>query len=264
VPEALNQVLEGTKERRAKRDINWERRAEQRKKKGIKDDGPYRNVDETIEFALNLNLDPRKPGQNIRGSVSLPHGTGKLVRVAVFTEDADAAKNALESGASFAGGEELVDQIVEGNLSVDSFDRSIASQGIMGYLSKKLARTLGPRGLMPNAKVGTLVKSSDELDSVIKAQLAGQAQFRTDKAGIIHVGFGKASFGKEKLLDNLKEVIAELYRNKPEAYGKGKKPSKTAIYILKGHLTATQGSSVKLDTRTIDPNSTYYMSTLEN
>ncbi len=211
-------------------------------------------------MALNLNLDPRKPGQNLRGSVKLPHGTGKLVKVAVFTADAPSAKEALEAGASFAGGEELVDRIVDGTITVDSFDRTVASQDIMSYLSSKLARTLGPRGLMPNVKVGTLVKSSDALLKAVGDQLAGQAQFRTDKAGIIHIGVGKGSFGADKLLDNIKEVIAALYQNKPEAYGKGKKPSKTAQYVLAGNLTSTQGSGHRIDLRTIDPSSTYFLS----
>jgi large subunit ribosomal protein L1 len=208
---------------------------------------------------LNLNLDPRKPGQNLRGAISLPHGTGKLVKVAVFTADPEAAKLALEGGASYAGGEELVDQLVDGTVTVDAFDRTVASQDIMSYLSQKMARTLGPRGLMPNAKVGTLVKNADAIADVLSAQLAGQAQFRTDKSGIIHIGVGKGSFGKEKLVDNIKAVINELYQNKPEAYGKGKKPSKTAQFVLRGHLTATQGKGLNLDLRTIDPSSTYFM-----
>ena len=224
------------------------------------DDGPYRNQDETVELALNLNLDPRKPGQNLRGSVKLPHGTGKLVKIAVFTADADSAKAALEAGATFAGGNELVDQIVQGTITVDSFDRSVATQDVMSYLTSKLARTLGPRGLMPNAKVGTLVKSTDALVKAVGDQLAGQAQFRTDKAGIIHIGIGKGSFGTDKLLDNIKEVIAELYQNKPEMYGKGKKPSKSAQYVLRGNLTATQGSGHRIDLRTIDPSSIYFLS----
>jgi large subunit ribosomal protein L1 len=195
----------------------------------------------------------------LRGAVSLPHGTGKIVKVAVFTDDASAAKQALEAGASYAGGEDLVDQIVDGTISVDTFDRTVASQDMMSYLSKKLARTLGPRGLMPNAKVGTLVKSGDAVLQVLSDQLAGQAQFRTDKAGIIHIGVGKGSFGPDKLMDNIKAVISELYQSKPEAYGKGKKPSKTAQYVLQGHLTATQGKGLRVDLRTIDPSSSYFM-----
>mmetsp|Transcript_9406 Transcript_9406/g.15634 ORF Transcript_9406/g.15634 Transcript_9406/m.15634 type:complete len:313 (-) Transcript_9406:202-1140(-) len=260
VHSALNQVLGGIDERKQKREVNWVRRADARIKKGVKEDGIYRNQDETVEFALNLNLDPRKPGQNLRGAVSLPHGTGKVVKVAVFTADEAAAKHALLQGASYAGGEDLVDQLVDGSLTVDSFDRTVASQDMMGYLSKKMARTLGPRGLMPNAKVGTLVKNSDAIATILSAQLAGQAQFRTDKAGIIHIGVGKGSFGKEKLVDNIRAVISELYQSKPDAYGKGKKPSKTAQYVLRGHLTATQGKGLNLDLRTIDPSSTYYMS----
>lgn len=191
----------------------------------------------------------------------MPHGTGKTVNVLVFTADEAIAKEALASGAAYAGGDELVDSIVDGSISLDAFDRTVASQDIMGYVSQKVARILGPRGLMPNAKVGTLVKNPAEIDTVLSTQLAGAAQFRTDRSGIVHIGIGKGSFGKDALLDNAKAVINELYANKPEAYGKGKKkPSKTAQYVLKGHMTSTQGKgSVRIDLRTIDPSSTYFM-----
>lgn len=225
----------------------------------FQEDGPYRNQDETVEFVLNLNLDPRKPGQNLRGVVALPHGTGKQVKVAVFTDDAATAKKALELGATYAGSEELVDQIVNGTVPVDSFQRTVASQDMMHYLTQKLARTLGPRGLMPNAKLGTVVKTPEALFKVLGDQLAGQAQFRTDKAGIIHIGVGKGSFGPEKLIQNIQAVINALYESKPEAYGKGKKPSKTAQYVLRGNLTATQGKGVPIDLRSIDPTSPYFL-----
>jgi large subunit ribosomal protein L1 len=227
------------------------------------DDGPYRNQDETIELALNLNLDPRKPGQALRGALALPHGSGKTVKCVVFTRDEAAAKEALEAGALHAGGEEIVNQILEGTIPLD-FDRALATPDMQAVLGQKLARMLGPRGLMPNTKVGTLVPSPDKILPVLKDQLAGQVQYRTDKTGIIHVGVGKGSFGSEKLLDNLKTTFNEIYEAKPESFGKGKKKSssssKNQKYFLKAFLTASQGKSVKLDLRTVDPTSTFFMS----
>lgn len=209
-------------------------------------------------------MDPRKPGQALRGSVSLPHGTGKQIRVAVFTQDTDAAQQALDNGAAHAGGEELVDKIVSGEIPITAFDRSLASQDMMGYLSGKLARTLGPRGLMPNAKVGTLVKSPADLVAQLEGQLAGKLQYRTDKGGIVHAAVGKGSFGHDKLMENIRAVIDELYNAKPEAYGKGKKASKNAVYVLKTHVSATQGGGVRVDLRTVDPASSFFMGTAED
>mmetsp|Transcript_10891 Transcript_10891/g.25254 ORF Transcript_10891/g.25254 Transcript_10891/m.25254 type:complete len:273 (-) Transcript_10891:536-1354(-) len=222
------------------------------------DGGPFRNQDETIEFVLNLNLDPQKPGQALRGALTLPHGTGKTSRCVVFTESTEMAERALEMGAIHAGGEALVDSIVSGDVPLVDFDRSLASQDIMGYLSRKLARTLGPRGLMPNAKVGSLVTSPNMLETALRDAMGGQAQYRTDREGILHWGIGKGSFGHEKLLDNMRAIMEEVYAIKPETYGKGKKASKNAIYFLRAHLTATQGSSIRIDRRTIDPSSKFY------
>lgn len=290
-------VLDGVEERKARREAKWERNAPKRAEKGIvvsvlwcccivktlggtflessclatffthtlvllfKTDGPYRNQDETIELALNLNLDPRKPGQALRGALSLPHGSGKKVDCVVFTRDEQAAKEALEAGALHAGGESLVNQIVDGTIPL-TFDRALATPDMQAVLGQKLARMLGPRGLMPNAKVGTLVPSPDKLVSVLKEQLAGQVQYRTDKAGIIHLGIGKGSFGSEKLLDNLKCTLNEIYEVKPENFGKGKKKSsssKNQKYFLRANLTSTQGKSVRLDLRTVDPTSVFFM-----
>lgn len=209
-----------------------------------------------------MNLDPRKPGQALRGSLALPHGTGKLVKCAVFTSSKEVAQAALEQGAEHAGGEELVDEIVSGTIPLD-FDRSLASQDMMGYLSQKLARALGPRGLMPNAKVGTLVKSPDLLEGVLQKELAGQLQYRTDKQGLLHFSVGKGSFGAGKLMDNIQAIIEEVYKIKPEAYGKGKKASKNAQYVLRAHVTSTQGKGVRVDLRTVDPTSNYYMGEAE-
>ena len=211
---------------------------------------------------MNLNIDPRKPGQALRGALSLPHGTGKTVKCVVFTRDSDAAKAALEAGALHAGGEELVDQILDGSIPLD-FDRALATPDMQAVLGQKLARMLGPRGLMPNAKVGTLVPSPDKIVDVLQQQLAGQVQYRTDKAGIIHMMVGKGSFGPEKIMDNLKTTFNEIYEVKPESFGKGKKKSsgsgKNQKYFLRAHLSSQQGPSVRLDLRTVDPTSVFFM-----
>jgi len=263
IGEAIEKILEDAEERRGKRVQKWDYNEEHRLKKGIETSGSYINQDETIEYIVNLNLDPRKPGQALRGSLSLPHTSGSSVTVAVFTEDKEVAKKALENGATFAGGQELVDQIVRGEV-LTRFDRSLASQDMMGYLSKKVARTLGPRGLMPNAKVGTLVKTPDLILQGLKDQLAGQLQYRTDKTGIVHAPVGKSSIGKDKLLENIRVIIDELYQVKPESYGKGKKTSKSATYVLRSHVTSTQGRSYRVDLRTVDPASPFYMGDVED
>lgn len=178
----------------------------------------------------------------------------------VFTRDKDAAEAALEAGAAYAGGEELVENIANGTIPLD-FDRALATPDMQSALAQKLARTLGPRGLMPNAKVGTLVPSSAKLVEALVEQLAGQVQYRTDKAGIIHLGLGKGSFAPEQLLDNVRSVMNEIYEIKPESFGK-KKASKNAKYFLRAHLTSAQGTSVRLDLRTVDPTSSFFMGTV--
>lgn len=258
----MQMVLEDVKERLAKREEKWERYKEFRVKRGQEDDGPFRNQNETIELALNLNLDPRKPGQALRGSLVLPHGSGKTLQCVVFTESKQVAQEALENGAIHAGGEELVDSIQNGTVPLN-FDRALASPDMMGVLGP-LARTLGPRGLMPNAKVGTLVPTEQMIEA-LKQQAAGQVQYRTEKAGIVHLPIGKGSFSQESLLENARAVLEELHEVKPENFGKGKKgkkasSSKNQKYLLKAHLSSTQGKGVRLDLRTVDPTSNYFMS----
>ena len=208
-------------------------------------------------MALNLNLDPRKPGQALRGSVALPHGTGNRMSCAVFSSDPLICSTCLSGGATVAGGEELVDQIVQGTVPL-TFDRALASQEMLGYLTKQLARVMGPRGLMPNAKVGTLVSRPDDLPIVLVSQMAGQLQYRTDKEGIVHMGVGKGSFGYDKLMDNIRIALEEIQTVKPELLGKGKKASKNAAYFLSAYMTATQGVGIKLDLRTVDPASSFF------
>mmetsp|Transcript_52663 Transcript_52663/g.111866 ORF Transcript_52663/g.111866 Transcript_52663/m.111866 type:complete len:330 (-) Transcript_52663:59-1048(-) len=223
----------------------------------------YRRMDETVELALQLNLDPRKPGQSLRGSLALPHGNGKAFAVAVFTDSEKLAEEALERGAAVAGGASLIKSIQDGNTSLSSFQRTLASPDMMSQLSA-VARLLGPRGLMPNPKLGTIVPQDEMLDALQK-QMSGMSNYRTDKEGIVRLGIGRGSFGTDKLLENIREMMNTIQGVKPESFGKGKKGqkkvSKGAKYYLKAHLSSTQGKgSVMVDLRTIDPTSSFFMS----
>ena len=226
---------------------------------------PYRGMDETIELALQLNLDPRKPGQSLRGSLALPHGNGKKFNVVVFTTDVTLASEAKDRGAIAAGGEELIDSILNGTLPVSTFQRTLASPDIMSNLSA-IARILGPRGLMPNPKLNTIIPH-DEMLNALDQQMSGMSNYRTDKEGIIRLGIGKGSFGKNKLLDNIREIMNEVQSVKPDSFGKGKKgknkskQSKGTKYYLKAHLSSTQSKgSLAVDMRTLDPTNSFFMS----
>jgi large subunit ribosomal protein L1 len=188
--------------------------------------------DETVEVALNLNVDPRHADQMVRGSVVLPHGTGKTVRVAVFAKD-DKADEARAAGADLVGSDELIDQIKEG---IINFDTVIATPNMMGTLGK-VARILGPKGLMPNPKTGTV--TMDVTKAVTEAK-GGKVNFRTDKKGNIHAGIGKVSFGAEKIKENLETFVQIINKVKP-ASAKGR-------YILNGALSLTMSPAVTLDT----------------
>lgn len=199
--------------------------------------------DETTEIALQLGVDPRKPNQAVRGSVQLPFGTGKAVRVAAFATGAkaDAAK---EAGAAVVGDQYLVEEIQRGGAgALAAFDRVVATPEMMPHL-KKIARILGPRGMMPNAKVGTL---TEDIESAVKAAMGGQVEFRAGKNGVLHAGFGKVSFEKNNLMENLKAFMVAISNAKPEG-AKGK-------YIKQAHLSSTMGSGIKVDVATIDPGS---------
>mmetsp|Transcript_20727 Transcript_20727/g.31188 ORF Transcript_20727/g.31188 Transcript_20727/m.31188 type:complete len:311 (-) Transcript_20727:174-1106(-) len=272
IQSGLTKILEGIEERKAKRVIRWECRERNNYKHKL--DGPYRNQDETIELALNLNLDPRKPGQNLRGSVLLPNGTGKsrTKKILVFTTSSEVGDSLRALGISDleVGEADLLERIVDGDLPVTTIERIIASQDMMGQIQKKAARLLGPRGLMPNSKMGTLVPSPDELEPLLN-ELEKSRPYRTDKEGIVHVAIGKGSMGEQKLMENLGAVIKEIYESKPESYGKSKKGSKSKAsskgqYVLRAHLGATQSrGTIRLDPRTVDPTSPSYMSeTLKN
>ena len=187
--------------------------------------------DETIELSLNLGVDPRHADQMVRGVVELPHGTGKTVRVAVFAK-ADKAEEARKAGADVVGAEELAEKIQGGFMD---FDRCIATPDMMGVVGR-LGKVLGPRGLMPNPKLGTVTPNVTE---AVRAAKAGQVQFRVEKAGIVHAGIGKASFGEDKLVENIKAFIDAINKAKPSG-AKG-------AYLKKVSLSSTMGPGVKLD-----------------
>jgi large subunit ribosomal protein L1 len=187
--------------------------------------------DETVDIALNLNLDLRKADQSIRGIVQLPHGTGKSYRVAVFARGPK-AEEAKAAGAEIVGAEDLVDQIQAGKMD---FDRCIATPDMMGLVGK-VGKALGPRGLMPNPKLGTVTM---DVGAAVKAVKGGQVEYRAEKAGIIHSGLGKASFSESALVDNIKAFLDVVIKARPS----GIKGS----YIKRMSLSSTMGPSVKVD-----------------
>ena len=188
--------------------------------------------DESLEIAIKLGIDVAKADQNIRGMLSLPNGTGKKVRVAVFTVNSqDEAKKA---GADVIGGEELIDKVANGFLE---FDRVIATPDMMPKMSK-VARVLGPKGLMPNPKLGTVTNNVAEAVANAKA---GQIEYRAEKKGIIHAGIGKMSFETSKLVENANALIEQLKKVKP-ASAKGQ-------YILGCSVATTQGPGLKVDVK---------------
>jgi len=188
--------------------------------------------DETVEVALNLNVDPRHADQMIRGSVVLPNGTGKNVRVAVFAKGAK-ADEAKEAGADIVGSTELLEQIQEGNIN---FDTVIATPDMMGMVGR-VARILGPKGLMPNPKTGTV---TIDVAKAVRDAKGGKVNFRVDKKGNIHAGIGKVSFSADKLEENFKTFVKAINKAKPAA-AKGR-------YIKNGAVSLTMSPSVTLDT----------------
>lgn len=187
--------------------------------------------DETVEVAVQLGVDPRKADQNVRGSVALPHGLGKTIRVAVFAKGPK-VQEALDAGADIVGAEDLADKIKEG---FQDFDSVVATPDMM-VLVGKIGKILGPRGLMPSPKVGTVTFNLSEVVQSIKA---GRAEFRVEKAGIVHAPVGKASFGPEKVAENISALVNALQRAKP-ATSKG-------VYLRSASLALTMGPGIKLD-----------------
>ena len=191
--------------------------------------------DETIEIALNLNIDPRKAEQNLRGTVMLPGGTGKSLRVAVFAKG-DRAEEAKAAGADVVGAEDLAAKVQAAEIN---FDRCIATPDMMAVVGR-LGKVLGPRGLMPNPKLGTVTANIAE---AVKAAKGGQVEYRTEKSGIIQAGVGKASFTEQALLENVRAFVGAISRSKP--------PGVKGTFVKKVCLSSTMGPGVKLELSSI-------------
>ena len=190
--------------------------------------------DETVEIAVRLGVDPRKADQNVRGSVALPHGLGKTIRVAVFAKG-DKAQEAKDAGADIVGAEDLVESIKAGSMD---FDTVIATPDMMAQVGK-VGKILGPRGLMPSPKVGTV---TFEVGNAVREAKAGRVEYRVEKTGIVHAPIGKASFGAEKIQDNARALIQALLRAKP-ATSKG-------VYMKGAALSLTMSPGVHFDAAT--------------
>ena len=184
--------------------------------------------DETVEICMMLGIDTKKPEQNVRNVVSLPHGTGKTYRVAVFAKD-QKAEEAKKAGAEIVGAEELVDMIQKGNMP---FDRCIATPDMMPLVGR-VGKILGPKGLMPNPKLGTV---TNDVENAIKNVKGGQVEYRTEKNGIIHAGVGKASFSNDALCENIKAIYDAVMKSKPAGI-KG-------VYLKKISLSSTMGIGI--------------------
>ncbi|MBI5213481.1 MAG: 50S ribosomal protein L1 [Nitrospirae bacterium] len=187
--------------------------------------------DETVDMAINLGVDAKKSDQMVRGTVVLPHGTGKSVRVLVFAKG-EKEKEAKDAGADYVGAEDLVEKIQKGWLD---FDKAAATPDLMGLVGK-LGKILGPRGLMPNPKLGTV---TFDVGKAVKEIKAGKVEYKVEKAGIVHVPVGKASFDKEKLIENTMSILKSVSKAKP-ATSKGK-------YMKKITISSTMGPGVKVD-----------------
>ena len=195
-----------------------------------------KKFDETVEVAMNLGVDPRHADQMVRGMVSLPAGTGKEMKVAVFAKG-DKADEALKAGADKVGAEDLMEDMQAGNLD---YDRVIATPDMMGVVGR-LGKVLGPKGLMPNPKLGTVTPN---VAQAVKDAKGGQVEFRVEKQGIIHSGIGKLSFTDEQLKQNFEALTQAIVRAKPSG-SKGK-------YVKKVTLTSTMGPGLKIDTAELE------------
>jgi len=195
----------------------------------------YENFDASVEFAIRLNLDPRKAEQNLRGAVVLPHGTGKTKRVLVFAKG-DKAKEAEAAGADYVGDDEYVQKVLQGWLD---FDTVVATPDMMSKIGR-LGRTLGPRGLMPNPKTGTVTMDVTKAVGEIKA---GKVEYRVDKVGNIHVTIGKKSFATDKLVENMQTIYETLVKLRPSTV-KG-------TFVENISIATTMGPGIKVDENTI-------------
>jgi large subunit ribosomal protein L1 len=221
----------GKKYREAKSKIDRNKRYTLEEALHILPETSYVRFDESIDVAIRLGVDPKKPDQMVRGTVALPHGTGKEVRVLVFAQG-EKEKEAREAGTDYVGGEDLVEKISQGWLE---FDKAIATPDMMKVVSK-VGKILGPRGLMPNPKVGTVTL---EVGKAVQDVKSGRVEFKVDKAGNLHVSVGKASFGQEKLKENILTLVDSIIKAKP-ASSKG-------TYVKRIAVSATMGPGIKID-----------------
>jgi large subunit ribosomal protein L1 len=196
---------------------------------------PDAKFDETVEIAFRLGVDPRKADQMVRGTVSLPNGSGKTVRVAAFAQGPKATE-AKEAGADVVGGEELVEQVIAGNID---FDAAVATPDMMATVGKA-GRVLGPRGLMPNPKTGTV---TNDIGKAVQEIKGGKVEYKTDRTGNVHMIVGKKSFSEKQLLENYLSVVDEILRARPSA-AKGK-------YIKTLTISTTMGPGIAIDANRI-------------
>jgi large subunit ribosomal protein L1 len=187
--------------------------------------------DETVEIAINLGVDPKQSDQTVRGVIAMPHGLGKQVRVAVFAKG-DKAEEAKKAGADIVGAEDLVESITKGEMN---FDRCIATPDMMALVGR-VAKLLGPRGLMPNPKLGTVTPN---VAAAIKTAKSGEVEFRAEKAGIVHAGIGKASFTEQAIEENIRALVTAIGKAKPSGVKGG--------YIRRVHLSSTMGAAISVD-----------------
>ena len=204
---------------------------------GLIKKGATAKFDETVEVAMNLGVDPRHADQMVRGVVTLPNGTGKDMNVAVFARDAK-ADEAKAAGADVVGAEDLMERIQGGDIP---FDRIIATPDMMALVGR-LGKVLGPRGLMPNPRVGTV---TPDVTQAVKDAKGGSVEFRVEKAGVIHAGVGKASFGEDALAENIKALVEAVVKAKPSG-AKG-------TFVKRVAISSTMGPGVKVDTATVLP-----------
>lgn len=193
---------------------------------------PKAKFDESVDLCINLGVNPKKAEENVRGTVALPNGRGKTVRVAAFCKG-DKAKEAEAAGADFVGAEDLVQKIQGGWLD---FDAAVATPDSMALVGR-IGKLLGPRGLMPNPKVGTV---SNDIGKAVEAIKSGRVEFRVEKAGIVQVGLAKSSFGQQKIVENIKAVMDAILKAKP--------PTSKGVYVQKISLSTTMGAGIQIDT----------------
>ena len=195
----------------------------------------HTKFDETVDLAFNLGVDPRKSDQMVRGTVVLPHGTGKTLRVLVFAKG-EKDKEARDAGADFVGADDMVEKITKGWLD---FDKVVATPDIMGVVGK-LGKLLGPRGLMPNPKLGTV---TFDVAKAVKDIKAGKVEYKTEKAGVVHVPIGKVSFDAQKLQENAKAIVESVSKAKPST-SKGR-------YLKALYMSSTMGPSIRVDINSV-------------